>query len=162
MNINEVTYNEDGMILDVLSGASLKDTPEERVRQRFINILHYDYGYPKELMQQLGTDFVVTGPWDCRDALFNYTDSIVFPEIVCLDKHDENIAEFVAEKVKRYNADKAILDKNGAKYCFYDKRYCDEHKNCWINRDKKPLKRYDATLKKEKKSKYGAKPWNRK
>lgn len=52
MNINEVTYNEDGMILDALSGISLKDTPEERVRQRFINILHDDYGYPKEIMQR--------------------------------------------------------------------------------------------------------------
>lgn len=48
MEINEVMFNENGEILDILTGAPLKDTPEERVRQRFIRILQTDYGYPKE------------------------------------------------------------------------------------------------------------------
>lgn len=47
-NNNEVDYNDDGQIVDCLSGQVLKDTPEERVRQRFIKILQVDYGYPKE------------------------------------------------------------------------------------------------------------------
>ena len=50
MDINEITYNEAGNIVDALSGKILKDTPEERVRQRFIGILQADYGYPKENM----------------------------------------------------------------------------------------------------------------
>lgn len=50
MSISEVTYNEEGNIVDILSGRILKDTPEERVRQRFIAILQADYGYPKEHM----------------------------------------------------------------------------------------------------------------
>ena len=36
---NDVVFDENGDILDCLSGKALKDTPEERVRQRFINIL---------------------------------------------------------------------------------------------------------------------------
>lgn len=48
MEINEVIFNEDGDILDVLTGDSLKNSPEERVRQRFIRILQSDFGYPKE------------------------------------------------------------------------------------------------------------------
>ena len=47
MKIVEVNFNESGEIIDVLTGKTLKDTPEERVRQRFINILQIDYGYPK-------------------------------------------------------------------------------------------------------------------
>lgn len=50
MEINEVNFNEAGNIIDTISGKELKDTPEERVRQKFINILEADYGYPKKNM----------------------------------------------------------------------------------------------------------------
>ena len=47
MKNKDVLFDENGNIIDCLSGKVLKDTPEERVRQRFINILQTDYGYPK-------------------------------------------------------------------------------------------------------------------
>lgn len=47
---NDVVFNDEGDIIDTLSGKILKDTPEERVRQKFINILVADYGYPKSYM----------------------------------------------------------------------------------------------------------------
>ena len=47
MNINDVSFNDNGEIIDILSGQILQDTPEERVRQKFIGILISDYGYPK-------------------------------------------------------------------------------------------------------------------
>ena len=47
-DISDVEYNDDGQIIDCLSGSAIKDTPEERVRQRFIKILQSDYGYPKD------------------------------------------------------------------------------------------------------------------
>jgi type I restriction enzyme M protein len=47
-DITDVEYNDDGQIIDCLSGSAIKDTPEERVRQRFIKILQSDYGYPKD------------------------------------------------------------------------------------------------------------------
>ena len=50
MQLNEVNFNDNGDIIDVLSGKAFKDTPEERVRQRFINILQSDYGYPKAVI----------------------------------------------------------------------------------------------------------------
>ncbi len=48
MNLTEIEYNDEGLIVDSLSDALLKDSPEERVRQRFIKILQSDYGYPKD------------------------------------------------------------------------------------------------------------------
>ena len=48
--ISEIKYNEDGLILDYLTDKPLKDTPEERVRQRFMQTLQADYGYPKDQM----------------------------------------------------------------------------------------------------------------
>ena len=50
MEVMEVNYNDDGDIIDIISGKILKDTPEERVRQRFINILPSDYGHPKAVI----------------------------------------------------------------------------------------------------------------
>lgn len=38
MELIEVNFNDEGDIIDTLSGKILKDTPEERVRQRFINL----------------------------------------------------------------------------------------------------------------------------
>ena len=48
MTPTDIKYNEDGLIIDCLSGELIKDTPEEKVRQRFIMILQSDYGYPKD------------------------------------------------------------------------------------------------------------------
>ena len=42
-DIMDVEYNDDGLIIDCLSGAAINDTPEERVRQRLIKILQSDY-----------------------------------------------------------------------------------------------------------------------
>lgn len=44
----EIKYNDAGQIIDEISGKAIPDTPEERVRQRFLKILQSDYGYPKE------------------------------------------------------------------------------------------------------------------
>ena len=52
MRLQEIEYNDDGLIVDSISGIPLRDTPEERVRQRFIAILQSDYGYPKEVIQR--------------------------------------------------------------------------------------------------------------
>lgn len=52
MKKTEVLFSDDGNIIDGLTGQILKDTPEERVRQQFINILQIDYGYPKELIKR--------------------------------------------------------------------------------------------------------------
>lgn len=43
-------FSPEGKIVDFLSGKLLEDLPEERVRQQYLKILHYDYGYKKEQM----------------------------------------------------------------------------------------------------------------
>lgn len=48
----DVEVNEDGKVVDFLSGVLLEATPEERVRQRYMRVLHYEYRYPKEIMRR--------------------------------------------------------------------------------------------------------------
>src|SRR5947208_1534594 len=51
-NLFEVEYNQDGKIVDFLAGIILEPTPEEKVRQRYARILHYEYAYPKDIMRR--------------------------------------------------------------------------------------------------------------
>lgn len=48
----ETTLSEEGKIIDFLSGEELFPTPEEFVRQRFLRTLHFEYGYPKNVMRR--------------------------------------------------------------------------------------------------------------
>ncbi|MDH6180088.1 type I restriction enzyme M protein [Microbacteriaceae bacterium SG_E_30_P1] len=41
-----------GKIIDFLSGQLLEALPEERVRQTYLKVLHFDYGYPKSVMRR--------------------------------------------------------------------------------------------------------------
>lgn len=52
MTDNSIEFNENGDIIDKVSGKVLKDTPEERVRQRFIEVLQSDYGYPLDRIRR--------------------------------------------------------------------------------------------------------------
>lgn len=96
---------------------------------------------------------VVTGPWDCRDALFNYTFKGKFPTI----KETEGCDKVDLKSVRRYNDKECSMKRN---YCFYNNNY---HKNefHWTDTDGNILKRYNPVTGKTK-SEYGAKPWNRK
>lgn len=46
----EVELNEEGKIVDFLSGQILESKPEEFVRQRYLRVLHFEYQYPKEVL----------------------------------------------------------------------------------------------------------------
>jgi type I restriction enzyme M protein len=46
----EIELNENGKILDFLTGAELEPKPEEFVRQHYLRILHFDYQYPKTVL----------------------------------------------------------------------------------------------------------------
>lgn len=48
-----IDYDEDGKIIDFLNNrVHLEDKKEERRRQEYLKILHYEYGYPKEQMRR--------------------------------------------------------------------------------------------------------------
>ena len=44
----DVEFNEDGKLIDFLTGTLLEDRPEERVRQKFLRVLSVEYGYDKK------------------------------------------------------------------------------------------------------------------
>jgi type I restriction enzyme M protein len=46
----DVDINEDGKIVDFLSGILLEPKPEEFVRQKFLKVLHFEYQYPKNVL----------------------------------------------------------------------------------------------------------------
>lgn len=48
----DLSFSDDGKLIDFLSGDELDPTPEERVRQRFLRVLHFEYGYPRNLMRR--------------------------------------------------------------------------------------------------------------
>ena len=49
----ELEYTNDGYIIDFLdTSILLEDRREERRRQQYLSILHYEYGYPKEQMRR--------------------------------------------------------------------------------------------------------------
>jgi type I restriction-modification system DNA methylase subunit len=48
----DIELNQDGKIVDFLSGMALDPKPEERVRQRYLRVLHYEYKYPKDVMRR--------------------------------------------------------------------------------------------------------------
>ncbi|OUO93490.1 N-6 DNA methylase [Cloacibacillus sp. An23] len=104
MEITEVNFNENGDIIDVLSGKVIKDTPEERIRQRFINILQFDYGYPKaniakEVPIQQGSKKILS----TNDGSEIRADIVVYTsKRACLEKDQGNIL-FVVE-CKKPNA----------------------------------------------------------
>jgi len=45
-------FSKDMKIIDFLSGRRLDDRPEERIRQKYLRILHYEHRYPKETMER--------------------------------------------------------------------------------------------------------------
>ncbi|WP_155828495.1 hypothetical protein [Butyricimonas synergistica] len=97
---------------------------------------------------------VVTGPWDCMDALINYTNGENFPRIVALENINDNVS---CRSARRYN-DKSTLKEN--RYCFYDGQYVDEERNYWVL-DNQKLERYDPVTRGTK-PEYHEKPWKRK
>jgi type I restriction enzyme M protein len=52
MQTFDVEFSEDGKIVDFLSAQLLESKPEEIVRQRFLRILHFEYGYAKNVMRK--------------------------------------------------------------------------------------------------------------
>lgn len=46
----EPDFDENGKIIDFLTGVLKQDKPEERVRQKYLKILHFEYNYPKEVI----------------------------------------------------------------------------------------------------------------
>lgn len=93
----QADFSEDGKIIDFLSLSLLENKPEERVRQKYIKILHFDYGYKLEQMaREVG---IIHGHKELTDVLGNWirADIVVYKnKRACLDK-DQGQILFIVE-----------------------------------------------------------------
>lgn len=106
MTDNLIEFNENGDIVDKVSGRALKDTPEERVRQRFIEILRTDYGYPldhirREVPIQEGSKILT----DTVDGAEIRADIVVYTSKKAAAAKDQGNLLFVVECKKPSSKD---------------------------------------------------------
>ena len=101
-------YNDDNKIVCFIDKKVLADTPEERVRQRFIKILHHEYGYPKK---QMASEVpIYHGSQEVRDAHGNpvRADIVVYENsVACANRNQGQIILIVEckapDKTAGYN-----------------------------------------------------------
>lgn len=101
-----------------------------------------------------GTRSVVTGPWNCCDALFNYTDGKTFPRL-CLA--DQPYTHVDLHTTIRCNAGGNRPD---APYCYYDKQFVRTDVNKWGEANIK-FPRFNPTTLGTAVNTYTARPWLR-
>ena len=103
---------------------------------------------------------VVTGPWDCCDAIINYTGgaSCVFPKLTYKEETDSLVE---LDFAKRFNVPDSSSMKE-ALYCFYNKAYQHPSGKWGLKESGQPLLRYNPSTLELIDNTYSSKPWNRK
>lgn len=93
----EPEFNENGKIIDYISGDLLENRPEELVRQRLERLLHLQYDYPKNRMAREVPVFY--GGKEARDAEGNpiRADIGIFRTIEAARKKDQGQIQVIAE-----------------------------------------------------------------
>lgn len=93
----EVDYDNDGKIIDFITGNLLVATPEEKVRQKFLKILHYDYKYNKNLLKTEVPIF--HGSKELRDSTGKpiRADIVVYNSKVACANGDQGKISFIVE-----------------------------------------------------------------
>lgn len=95
---------------------------------------------------------VVAGPWDCFEALMNYSEAGKYPVIT----ESNTLAHPVElKKTRRYHDFSELV---GCRYCFYNAHY--HRGGHWASPEEGRLRRYDPVSGGVKKD-YSIKPWNR-
>lgn len=85
-----IRLTADGKIIDFLEhGVSRSNTPEERVRQEYARKLHYDYGYPREV---LAFNAAISIGSETR-----YADIVVYRDPVAAKARDQGRIRIVVE-----------------------------------------------------------------
>jgi type I restriction enzyme M protein len=93
----EPEFNENGRIVDYVSGDLLEDRPEERVRQRLERLLHIQYEYPKNRIAREIPVFY--GGKEAKDAEGKpvRADIGVFRTVEAARKKDQGQIQLIAE-----------------------------------------------------------------
>ena len=92
-----IIINDDGKIVDILSGTILEDKPEERVRQKYLKILVEEYGYDKRQMaREVG---IFYGRNELKDINGNVirADIVVYENAVACRNRDQGKILFIVE-----------------------------------------------------------------
>ena len=93
----EPEFNDDGQIIDSITGDLLEDRPEERVRQRLQRLLHVQYGYPKNrIAREVPIHY---GGKELQDSEGNpvRADVAVFRSVAAAKKKDQGQIQIVCE-----------------------------------------------------------------
>ncbi|MEU2205635.1 N-6 DNA methylase [Microbacterium oleivorans] len=92
-----VALNEDGKIVCFLDGTILEPTPEEHVRQQYLQTLATEYGYPKNVMRREVPVF--HGSSEAKDALGKpiRADIVVYRNRAAASTRDQGQIKFVVE-----------------------------------------------------------------
>jgi len=90
-------YTPDGMLVDFLTGDVLPDQPEERVRQRYIRILHHQYEYRKSVLARQVA--IYYGGQPARDRAGNpvFADVVVYESPEACAQRDQGAIRLVVE-----------------------------------------------------------------
>ncbi|RIS72242.1 N-6 DNA methylase [Mycobacteroides abscessus] len=103
----EPEFAPDGTIVDFLSGSTLGDRPEERVRQRYLKVLHYDYGYSKQVLRREVQ--IMAGSAPVRDIEGNpvRADIVVYKSANAAARGNQGQIKFIVE-CKRPDIDSGL------------------------------------------------------
>ena len=84
-------YTDDGRLVDFLNGKTLlEDKREERRRQQYLRVLHYEYGYPKEQMRR-------QVPINIGSGANIFADIAVYRSIEAAQNNDQGQIRFCVE-----------------------------------------------------------------
>ena len=93
----DADFDEDKRIIDFLSDTRLEDRPEERVRQKYLKILHFEYHYPKNVLAREVE--IYYGGQVLKDPDDNpvRADIAVYENALARTQHDQGRIRFVVE-----------------------------------------------------------------
>jgi type I restriction enzyme M protein len=96
----EPQFAEDQSLIDFLTGIHLQDRPEERIRQRYLRILHHQYGYSKTVLAREVP--IYHGSSQATDQTGNpvFADIVVYEDEAACLAHDQGRVRFVVELKK--------------------------------------------------------------
>lgn len=93
----DAEINDEGQIVDFLDGGVLADRPEERVRQRYLRILHYEHGYAKEVMDREVAIYYGRNPLTDAEGKPRKADIAIYEDQTAKMRHDQGRIRFVVE-----------------------------------------------------------------
>jgi type I restriction enzyme M protein len=93
----DLEFTDDGRLVDFLTGDAVADQAEERVRQQYLRILHFQYGYPKSVLARQVA--IYGGSSQLKDSFGNptFADIAVYENVEACRLRDQGKIRLVVE-----------------------------------------------------------------